>query len=113
MRATAVRGVLLLMVCSAGLTSVGLVEPCRGSVTVQSPNGGESIAAGSRRLVTWSCDTSVRQATIEFSFTGGVFWDVVAPAAPASGGQGSYPWTVPSVSSPRTGRPRRGTGPTS
>jgi hypothetical protein len=101
MKTMTVRGVLFLTVCSAGLISVGSVEPCRGDVKMQSPNGGESIPARSRRLITWSCDPSVQQATIEFSFTGGVFWDVIAPAAPCVNGKGSYPWTVPLVSSPR------------
>jgi len=94
MRATATRGVLLLVtLCSAGL--------CRGGVKVESPNGGESFPAKSQQRITWSCDTSIQQVTIEFSFTGGVFWDVVAPAAPCTKGKGSYVWTVPAVSSPR------------
>jgi len=93
MRTSAACRVLLLVTCSAGL--------CRGSVRVQSPNGDESIPAKSRHLITWSCDASVQQVSIEFSFTGGVFWDVVAPGVASVKGQGSYLWTVPSVSSPR------------
>ena len=100
-RTSLVQRVLFLAVCSAGLTSVGLVEPCRGAVKVESPKGGESIPAKSRRPIAWSCDASIQQATIEFSYTGGVFWDVVAPAAPCAKGKGSYLWTVPSISSPR------------
>jgi hypothetical protein len=93
MRTTAAWGVLLLMAGSAGL--------CRGDVKVQSPNGGESFPANSRRLITWSCDVGIQQVTVEFSFTGGIFWDVVASAVPCGKGQGSYLWTVPPVSSPR------------
>jgi hypothetical protein len=93
--------VLFLAVCSAGLLGVGLVEPCRAAIRVESPNGGESIPAKSQRLVTWSCDTSIQQVAIEFSYTGGVFWDVVAPAVPCVKGKGSYLWTVPALSSPR------------
>ncbi len=80
---------------------MGLVEPCRGAVKVLSPKGGDSIPAKSQRLITWSCDTSIQQVTIEFSYTGGVFWDVVTPTAPCAQGKGSYLWTVPAISSPR------------
>jgi hypothetical protein len=93
MKTTAAYGVLLATVCLAGL--------CSGGVKVESPNGGESIPAKSRRLIAWRCDATVQQVTIEFSYTGGVFWDVIAPAAPSTKGQGSYLWTAPSVSSPR------------
>jgi hypothetical protein len=93
MRISAACCTLLLVTCSAGL--------CRGAVKVQSPNRGESIPARSRHLITWSCDVATQQVNIEFSFTGGVFWDVVAPGVASVKGQGSYPWTVPSVSSPR------------
>jgi hypothetical protein len=101
MMTSVVRRVLFLTVCWAGLTSVSLVEPCCGGVKVESPKGGESIPAKSRRLITWSCDASIQQVTVEFSYTGGVFWDVVAPAAPCAKGKGSYLWTVPALSSPR------------
>jgi hypothetical protein len=93
MRISALYGILLLAVCSAGR--------CGDVVTVERPKGGESIAARSQQRITWSCDTSVQEVTIEFSFTGGVFWDVVAVAAPSAQGKGSYLWAVPAVSSPR------------
>ncbi len=93
MRTSAACRVLLLVTCLSGL--------CRGGVKVQSPNGGESIPAGSRHLITWSCNAGVQQVSIEFSFTGGVFWDVVVPSVAFTKGQGNYLWTVPSVSSPR------------
>ena len=101
MRTMVVQRVWLLAVCLVGLLGVGLVEPCRAAIRVESPNGGESIPAQSQRLITWSCDTSIQQVTIEFSYTGGVFWDVVAPAVPCTKGKGSYLWTVPAISSPR------------
>ncbi len=93
MRTLAACRVLLLMTCSAGL--------CCGGVKVQNPDGGESIPARSQHLITWSCDAGVQQVSIEFSFTGGVFWDAVAPSVASVKGQGSYLWRVPSVSSPR------------
>ncbi len=93
MRTSAIYGVLLLAVSSAAW--------CAGSVRVESPNGGESVPAQSRHWITWSCDTNVPQVTIEFSFTDGIFWDVVTDAAPSAKGGGRYLWTVPAVSSPR------------
>lgn len=82
----------LLAVCVVGL--------CSGGVTVQSPNGGERVPAQGQWLITWSCDGSTEQAMIEFSYTDGVFWEMVAPAVSCAGGSGSYPWTVPALSSP-------------
>ena len=93
MRTSTAYCVLLLVARSARL--------CCGGVKVQSPNGDESIPAGSRQLITWSCDAGVQQVSIGFSFTGGVSWDPVAPSVASIKGQGSYLWKVPSVSSPR------------
>jgi hypothetical protein len=64
---------LLLTACLTGL--------CGGAVRVLSPNGGESFSAKSTQLITWQCDTSTTQAVIEFSYTDGVLWETVAPAA--------------------------------
>ena len=84
---------LLLAVC---LTSL-----CRGAIRLQSPNGGESFSAQSTQLITWQCDTSITQVVIEFSYTDGVLWETIAPAARCANGWGSYSWQVPAVSSPR------------
>jgi len=83
--------VLLLTAC--------LVGWCSAAVTVQSPNGGEKIPAQGTWLITWRCDAGTTQVRIEFSFTDGVFWEVVAPAAACGQGRGSYRWTVPEISS--------------
>jgi hypothetical protein len=83
-----------------GLT-LGIIGLCDGMVVVESPNGGESLSAGSRRLITWRCDTRIKQAAVEFSFTEGAAWETVAPAVACSGGRGSFPWTVRSISSAR------------
>jgi hypothetical protein len=88
-----IRLALGLTLCVIGL--------CEATVTVQSPNGGDSIAAGSQWTITWRCDSRIKQVGIEFSFTEGAVWEVVAPAAACSGGRGSFLWTVPSISSAR------------
>lgn len=85
--------VLAWMLAAAGV--------CGGAVTVDSPNGGEAIAAGSRWPITWHCSTRITQATIEFSFTEGASWETIATAAPAVAGKGVFLWTVPSISSPK------------
>jgi hypothetical protein len=74
---------------------------CGGAVHVESPNGGESFPAGSMQVVFWKCDTSVSQAAIEFSYTGGALWEAVAPAVSCAKGWGRYLWRTPAVSSPR------------
>ncbi|OHB74681.1 MAG: hypothetical protein A2Z25_09415 [Planctomycetes bacterium RBG_16_55_9] len=83
---------LALIICLAG--------PSSGFTRVESPNGGERIPAGGRWLITWQCDSDIEQVSIELSFTDGVFWEPVIPAAECSEGRGSYLWTVPSLSSP-------------
>ncbi|RPJ23062.1 MAG: hypothetical protein EHM35_17640, partial [Planctomycetaceae bacterium] len=80
---------------------LSVVGVCGAAVTVESPSGGEAIAANSQWPITWRCSTHVTQVTIEFSFTEGVTWETVAPDAPASAGKGVFLWTVPSISSPR------------
>jgi hypothetical protein len=82
-------------------TTLCIIGLCDAAVRVESPNGGDALAAGSSWTITWQCDTQTRQATIEFSFTQGVSWQVVVPAAPCREGVGSYLWTVPAISSPK------------
>lgn len=93
MRATGLGCALMLAGCLAGV--------CSGAVKVESPNGGESLPAGSRQVIAWQCDTSIEQAAVEFSYTGGVLWETVTPAARCVNGRGSLAWEVPAVSSPR------------
>ena len=80
---------------------LSLVGVCGAAVTVESPNGGEAIAANSHWPIIWRCGNSVRQVSIDFSFTEGASWEMVAPAAPAGVGKGTFLWTVPSISSPK------------
>ena len=86
------RGILVLVLATFPLCL------CHADVQVESPNGGESIAAGRQWLITWRCDEWIERVTIAFSFTDGVFWEEIASAR-CSGGRGSYLWTAPDVSS--------------
>ncbi|NVJ00920.1 lamin tail domain-containing protein [Myxococcus sp. AM009] len=62
------------------------------SVTVTSPNGGESWAGGSVREIAWT-STGVANVKLEYTLNGST-WSTLAANTAASAG--SYAWTVPS-----------------
>ncbi|WP_426749582.1 lamin tail domain-containing protein [Myxococcus sp. Y35] len=61
-------------------------------VTVTSPNGGESWAAGGVRNITWA-SSGISQVKLEYTLNGST-WSTLA--ASTSAATGSYAWTVPS-----------------
>ncbi len=61
------------------------------SVTVTSPNGGESWAGGSAQNVTWT-SSGVTNVKLEYTLDG-TSWSVITASTAASAG--SYAWTVP------------------
>jgi len=65
------------------------------SVTVNSPNGGESWAGGGAQSITWSA-TGVTNVKLEYTLDGGT-WSVITSSTSAS--TGSYTWTVPNSAS--------------
>jgi endonuclease/exonuclease/phosphatase family metal-dependent hydrolase len=62
------------------------------SVTVTSPNGGESFVGGSTQSITWTA-SGVTNVKLEYTLTGST-WSVITSSTAASAG--SYTWTVPS-----------------
>ncbi|AKQ68488.1 Endonuclease/exonuclease/phosphatase family protein [Myxococcus hansupus] len=64
-------------------------------VTVTSPNGGESWAAGSVRDITWE-SSGVTNVRVEYTLNGST-WTTLAASTAASAG--SYAWTVPASAS--------------
>ncbi len=64
------------------------------SVAVFSPNGGESLVAGSVQTVRWSAsdDHGVQSVSIWYSTDGGV---TISPIVSGLSNSGSYAWTVP------------------
>ena len=62
------------------------------SVTVTSPNGGESFVGGSTQSITWTA-SGVTNVKLEYTLTGST-WSVLTSSTAASAG--SYTWTVPS-----------------
>ncbi|MFP2898602.1 lamin tail domain-containing protein [Corallococcus sp. 4LFB] len=65
------------------------------SVTVLSPNGGESWVGGSSHTITWS-SSGVTNVKVEYSLNGST-WTTLTSSTGASGG--SVAWTVPSSAS--------------
>ena len=66
------------------------------TITVTSPNGGESWNAGSTHTITWSGTGSVGNVKIEYSTNNGSSWSTITSSTT---NDGSYSWTVPGVSS--------------
>ena len=66
------------------------------SVTVQSPNGGETLACNSTTSITWTATPTDATIEILYSSDGGGTWTQVASGEV---NDGAYPWTVPCISS--------------
>ncbi len=66
------------------------------TITVTSPNGGESWAVGSTQYITWSTSGTVGDVKIEYTTNNGSNWTT---AINTTGNDGSYSWTVPNAAS--------------
>jgi endonuclease/exonuclease/phosphatase family metal-dependent hydrolase len=68
-------------------------DPVVGTITVTSPNGGESWVAGSAQTITWT-SSDVTDVRLESTIDGSTWSTIIAstPAAP-----GSYAWMVPAT----------------
>ncbi|MCP5046731.1 MAG: hypothetical protein GY940_06140 [bacterium] len=66
------------------------------TVTVTSPNGGESLTGGTSHAITWTSTGDVGNVKIEYSTNNGSSWTTITSS---TANDGSYSWTVPSVSS--------------
>ena len=76
--------------------SATTAAPPATSLTVTSPNGGESWSGGSSRAITWS-SSGVSNLKLEYTLNNGTSWTVIASSVAAS--TGSYTWTVPNTAS--------------
>ena len=82
-----VEDAVIEQVYSASSVDFSIIYP---AITITSPNGGESWAAGSTRNITWTTDSSlVTHVKLEYSIDGGLNWNLIAAAAPNTG---SYAW---------------------
>jgi endonuclease/exonuclease/phosphatase family metal-dependent hydrolase len=87
---------------ASGMQHMGVIkdflvpgDTAGGSVTVTSPNGGESWAGGSAHTITWSA-SGVTSVKVEYSLNGST-WSTLTSSTSAS--SGSFAWTVPSSAS--------------
>ncbi|MEZ5066033.1 MAG: S8 family serine peptidase [bacterium] len=64
------------------------------SVTVTSPNGGETWTAGTAHNVTWTWTGSFANVAIAYSTNAGSTWTTITSS---TANDGSYSWTVPSA----------------
>jgi len=62
------------------------------TVTVTSPNGGESWLVGSTHNITWTTTGTIANVKIEYSTNNGTAWTTITAS---TSNTGAYPWTVP------------------
>ncbi|MGD2091880.1 MAG: hypothetical protein PVH61_37250, partial [Candidatus Aminicenantes bacterium] len=66
------------------------------TLTVQSPNGGQSWVEGTTQTITWSHTGTIDNVDIEFSANGGTSWNSIVSS---TANIGSYNWIIPAVES--------------
>ncbi|MCX6583459.1 MAG: carboxypeptidase regulatory-like domain-containing protein [Candidatus Aminicenantes bacterium] len=67
-----------------------------GTITVTSPNGGETWLIGSTHDITWTSSGTVGNVKIEYSGDSGVNWTEITASTE---NDGIYSWTAPGISS--------------
>lgn len=70
--------------------------PLPQTLTVTSPNGGESWGEGSVQNITWTFTGSISAVKLEFSSDGGSAWESIDDNEP---NDGSFAWTIPAAAS--------------
>ena len=83
------------MVCSL-VNYRPLLAATAASITVTSPNGGETWTAGSSHSITWTSSGTVGNVKIEYSSDNGSSWSTITSSTP---NDGTHSWTVPNLSS--------------
>ena len=73
-----------------------ILSQVQKSITISSPNGGETWAIGTSQQITWT-STGVSNVKIEYSTNSGNTWISVVSSTTAS--SGSYSWTIPNTPS--------------
>jgi len=70
--------------------------PSSGTITIDSPNGGESWKAGDTKDIKW-VSTNITNVKIEYTTNNGANWTQIIASTSAS--TGKYEWTVPNTPS--------------
>ncbi len=78
-------------------TGLRTIVPDPSGLTLFTPNGAETIMAGTTYEITWGSLGNVYGVNIDFSIDNGLTWSKVYPAN--VGNTGSYNWLVPNVDS--------------
>ncbi|MGD2086785.1 MAG: Ig-like domain-containing protein [Candidatus Aminicenantes bacterium] len=73
-----------------------IVSPVSGSITIRSPNGGESWLAGSTQQIKWNSTGDINYVNIKYSKDNGTTWKMIAKKAVNNH---SYNWIVPETAS--------------
>ena len=73
--------------------AVGGAPPTQ-QITVTSPNGGETLTAGTTATITWTWSGSISTVNIDYSTNGGSTWTSIVTG---TANDGSHSWTVPST----------------
>ncbi|MFZ6034064.1 MAG: PQQ-binding-like beta-propeller repeat protein [Melioribacter sp.] len=76
--------------------SDGTFKILKKSLKIVSPNGGETLPAGTQQEIKWSGE-NVAKLKIEYTVDDGKTWLIVADSA--SGSAGKYSWAVPVINS--------------
>jgi hypothetical protein len=69
------------------------------SLTVTSPNGGESWVKRSTHTITWTWTGTVGNVKIQYTMNGGSSWTTITSS---TANDGSHQWTLPNVTSNKT-----------
>lgn len=77
---------------------ITVINVGNGTLSLLTPNGGETLVGGTVYPVTWSSE-DVSDVVIEYSTDNGTAWTPVSP--PNTGNSGGYDWTVPLLDSDR------------
>ena len=62
------------------------------SISLLTPNGGETPEAGSIQSITWNYTGTIPNVKLEYTTNGGTSWDIITAS---TANTGSYNWTVP------------------
>lgn len=73
-----------------------IVSPVSGSITLRSPNGGETWMAGSTLQIKWNSTGDINYVNIKYSKDNGTTWKMIAKKAVNNH---SYNWVVPETAS--------------
>ncbi|MDZ7343498.1 MAG: FG-GAP-like repeat-containing protein [candidate division KSB1 bacterium] len=74
-----------------------IVAPPTPTLTLLSPNGGETVVAGSPFLIQWTSTGNIPLVKLEFSTNGGTTWSVIEAS---TANDGNAIWQVPAITSP-------------